>query len=237
MEFVSCNGWIWSHNFSEGTAKEAKRLDSLCIKIRNQAIKAKEGMKLHGGFYAVLSSSKKLQEDKLLPVALMTSIACDLHWISLHFLATLLSRRKACIGEAYSWRLLWKASITFIMHKCEKTQSCLIVRLELKEKSGGINWAFGFGVAEKVLCRKHWLAWLWVQKPQPAAAVEAVLPPSYLGSQRGDQMYAREEEMHSDRYWSRKGKFLDQKQQKKQWLSHCLIEASSSAVVSPLYIT
>ena len=35
---------------------------------------------------------------------------------------------------------------------------------------------------------------------QPAAAVEAVLPPSYLGSQRGDQMDAREEEMHSDRY-------------------------------------
>lgn len=40
--------------------KKAKCLDSLCIKMRNQAIKPKEGMKLHGGFYAVLSSSKKL---------------------------------------------------------------------------------------------------------------------------------------------------------------------------------
>ena len=107
MTDMSSGSWeIVMVGFDHIISLKAQCLDSLCIKTRNQAIKAKEGRKLHGGFYAVISSSKKLQEDKLLPVALMTSIACDLHWISLHFLATLLSRRKACIGEAYSWRLL-----------------------------------------------------------------------------------------------------------------------------------
>lgn len=46
---------------------------------RDQAIMAGQGRKLHGGFYIVLSLSEELEKNKLLPVALTTSIACDLH--------------------------------------------------------------------------------------------------------------------------------------------------------------
>lgn len=56
--------------------------------MRNQLAKANGGQEAPaGGFYAVISPSKKLQEDKLLPVALMTSIAVTFIDISA-FLAT-----------------------------------------------------------------------------------------------------------------------------------------------------
>lgn len=51
----------------------------LCIRMRDQAIMAEQGRKLHGGFYIVLSSTEELEKNKLLPVALTTSIAYDLH--------------------------------------------------------------------------------------------------------------------------------------------------------------
>lgn len=57
---------------------KAKCSYSLCIRLRSEAIKAKQDVKLHGGFYIVLSSNEELDENKLLPVALTTSIACDL---------------------------------------------------------------------------------------------------------------------------------------------------------------
>lgn len=47
--------------------------------MRDQAIMAGQGRKLHGGFYIVLSSKGELEKNKPLPVALTTSVACDLH--------------------------------------------------------------------------------------------------------------------------------------------------------------
>lgn len=67
--------------------------------------KAGSSMRL---FYGA-SCSINLREKKPLTVALTTSVAHDLHWMPLHFLATLLSRRKAWIKEEYSWRLLCTA--------------------------------------------------------------------------------------------------------------------------------
>ena len=41
--------------------------------------KGRQVMKLHGSFYIVISSIGELEKNKPLPVALTTSIACDLH--------------------------------------------------------------------------------------------------------------------------------------------------------------
>lgn len=57
----------------------SKILGFLYIRMRGQAIKAGQVIKLHGSFYIVLSSIGELEKNKPLPVALTTSIACDLH--------------------------------------------------------------------------------------------------------------------------------------------------------------
>lgn len=83
------------------------------------------------------------------------------------------------------------------MHKCKKTQSRLIVRLELKEKSGGINrrplvlgLLKGFCVGSIDWCD-------YGSRNQAASCGYGckVLPLSYLDSQSGDQMDARDWEM------------------------------------------
>ena len=51
----------------------------LYIGLRGQAIKVEQGIEFHGGLYIMLSSSVELGENNLLPVALTTSIVCDLH--------------------------------------------------------------------------------------------------------------------------------------------------------------
>lgn len=51
----------------------------LYIRMSWQATKVQQIIEFHGDFYIVLSSSGELEEMKLLPVALMSSIACDLH--------------------------------------------------------------------------------------------------------------------------------------------------------------
>ena len=59
---MSCYGWVSSHSFSEGTATRAKCLDAFCIRMCSQAVKAKQGMKLHGGFYIVLLPVKSCRK-------------------------------------------------------------------------------------------------------------------------------------------------------------------------------
>lgn len=118
-----------------------------------------------------------------------------------------------------------------------KTQSCLIVRLELKEKSGDIDWGLGFGVVEKVLCSKHWLAWLWVQKPKlPAVAMDAQCFRHLTWALREETKWKTEtgKNIQFWRHWSRIGSYLGPQ---KQWLKHCPVIASLNPAASPLHIT
>lgn len=85
---MSCNGRVWTHNFSEGMTTGDKCLDFLYIRMSWQAVKVQQIIEFYGDFYIVLSSSGELEEMKLLPVALTTSITCDLHWW-LHFFSNI----------------------------------------------------------------------------------------------------------------------------------------------------
>lgn len=63
-----------------------------------------------------------------------------------------------------------------------------------------------------------------------------VLPPSYLGSQRGDQMDDRDWEKHSVLKTLKQNRKLS-RPQKKQWLKHCPVIASLNPAASPLHMT